>query len=266
MATFYELTKITDDIRPLTEDEFQDFDPIILAQKLGISLQTYEEYLLQYAGDESPILLSHAFLSVSDDGYTINYDDNDTYALFYISHEIAHYLLKHNKDSAQQEQDANMLAMLLWAPPSFFEGKVSPQSVSLVCHVPSDIAVAYANWMNEQSLVCSHNSSFFKKKKRKSFFIVCGTLSILLISIIGWAVFHHTTAVATIVSPSSTHISIQTPIPNQEVFVTATGKKCHLASCYYIKGKTNLKKMTLKEALQEGYLPCSVCHPDIEKK
>ncbi len=48
------------------------------------------------------------------------------------------------------------------------------------------------------------------------------------------------------------------------VYVTKTGKKYHAASCRYIrKGATPMK---LKDAVKEGYSPCSVCKPPTLEK
>jgi hypothetical protein len=48
------------------------------------------------------------------------------------------------------------------------------------------------------------------------------------------------------------------------VYVTATGKKYHTASCRYIrKGATPMK---LKDAVKAGYSPCSVCKPPTLEK
>lgn len=44
------------------------------------------------------------------------------------------------------------------------------------------------------------------------------------------------------------------------VYVTATGKKYHQANCRYVKGKSNIKELTLEEA-DERYSPCLVCDP-----
>lgn len=47
-----------------------------------------------------------------------------------------------------------------------------------------------------------------------------------------------------------------------KVYVTPSGEKYHLADCQYLKGKENLKELTINEAIQENLSPCHVCNPD----
>lgn len=57
-----------------------------------------------------------------------------------------------------------------------------------------------------------------------------------------------------------------TPQSNAEVtvYVTASGKRYHTATCRYVrKGATPMK---LKDAVKEGYSPCSVCKPPTLEK
>lgn len=42
------------------------------------------------------------------------------------------------------------------------------------------------------------------------------------------------------------------------VYITATGKKYHKETCGYLHSKYEI---TLREAVKEGYKPCSRCHP-----
>jgi len=50
-------------------------------------------------------------------------------------------------------------------------------------------------------------------------------------------------------------ISAQT----ETVYVTKTGSKYHLSSCSYLRSSSI--SMNLKEAVDEGYSPCSRCNP-----
>ncbi len=43
------------------------------------------------------------------------------------------------------------------------------------------------------------------------------------------------------------------------VYVTKTGEKYHSEGCRYLK-KSKIEK-SLEDAIDEGYEPCSVCHP-----
>jgi len=46
---------------------------------------------------------------------------------------------------------------------------------------------------------------------------------------------------------------------SQDVFTTETGEKYHKETCRYLRQSAN--KVSLKDALQYGYHPCSVCKP-----
>ena len=48
---------------------------------------------------------------------------------------------------------------------------------------------------------------------------------------------------------------------NTLVYVTASGKKYHLAGCSTIAKSTTKHAITLKEAKAEGYTACAICHP-----
>jgi hypothetical protein len=50
----------------------------------------------------------------------------------------------------------------------------------------------------------------------------------------------------------------ETPVPGV-VYRTTSGKKYHLATCSYVKGKAI--PTSLKEARELGLTPCKVCHP-----
>ncbi len=59
---------------------------------------------------------------------------------------------------------------------------------------------------------------------------------------------------------SSAFLNFQQDPSKIEVYVTEDGKKYHRATCQHIKGK-KIRKITLKEALEEGYKPCEICNP-----
>ena len=49
---------------------------------------------------------------------------------------------------------------------------------------------------------------------------------------------------------------------SHNVYVSPTGKKCHLPNCYHINNSKNLKVMQIEQALQNGYDGCSSCKPE----
>lgn len=69
---------------------------------------------------------------------------------------------------------------------------------------------------------------------------------------------------ANIVIEDSTEIKDSTisenNISNEKiVFITSSGEKYHLSNCRYVKNKTNVSKFSLKDAIKNGYEPCSIC-------
>ncbi len=57
------------------------------------------------------------------------------------------------------------------------------------------------------------------------------------------------------------HITLQIDVHPSEkiVVVTNTGKKYHIANCKHIKNRINLKIISIKDALANGYTPCLDC-------
>ncbi len=299
MATYYELSKIIEEIEPLPQNSQHEFDPLQLAKRLGIFLSTYADLAKSDSIFLNSIHLSHAFLMVSDDGYTIYYDTKDPYALFYVSHEIAHYLLKHNKDEKHQETDANLLAMLMWAPPSFFEGKANEHNVSLVCHAPKTVCSLYAAWLNEEyfTLEASPSDSFapavtqeshpvLPRRRPKRFrLILCCVIGLLMLA--GGTILYLSSPKilsgnSSAINPTKTPVAVSqtatvslkqnhvnanatTASAASKVYVTKSGHKYHTQNCYYIKGKSDLIIYSISEAVDRGYSPCLVCHPETTK-
>ncbi|NLU23199.1 MAG: ImmA/IrrE family metallo-endopeptidase [Clostridiales bacterium] len=54
-------------------------------------------------------------------------------------------------------------------------------------------------------------------------------------------------------------------LEEQTVYVTVSGTKYHRADCYYVEGKDNLIALTVEQARQDGYQPCSHCMSDKEE-
>lgn len=77
--------------------------------------------------------------------YTIYYDENNPYSNFAVAHEIAHYLLGHTTDGAEQHYDAQLMAAIITAPPAktFLNGIKSSAELSVKYKIPADAADAY---------------------------------------------------------------------------------------------------------------------------
>lgn len=53
----------------------------------------------------------------------------------------------------------------------------------------------------------------------------------------------------------------QNDVSTKVFYITTTGNKYHLSSCHYL-GKSSVP-ITLKEALERGYEPCSDCFDSV---
>ena len=49
---------------------------------------------------------------------------------------------------------------------------------------------------------------------------------------------------------------------SHSVYVSPSGKKCHLPNCHYISNSQSLKMMQIEQALKNGYGSCSSCKPE----
>lgn len=68
---------------------------------------------------------------------------------------------------------------------------------------------------------------------------------------------------------TESHVQTSNTVSQQEViydnsqsdivYVTRYGDKYHMSDCQHIKGKDNLQEMTIQQAEDSGYEPCSVC-------
>ena len=113
MKTFNELKNISDKFKTSSSIPC---NPFLLGSSLKIKIvplidNTQEQY-------ETP-----AFLNLNEQA--IYFNPSSKYNQFYIFHEIAHFILNHNKDGLIEEQEANLLASLLIVPleciPSYFK-------------------------------------------------------------------------------------------------------------------------------------------------
>lgn len=85
--------------------------------------------------------------------------------------------------------------------------------------------------------------------------------------------FHKVTAVIVTVSVLlilgfSIAVANKASVPVSGIFssntlvVTANGTKYHRPDCVYVKNKTNITHLAIKELEELGYTPCKVCLPD----
>lgn len=117
MRTFKELKLIADNYIANTNEIIQN--PFVLMNKLGIEVKF--KFQLEKEGNTNLVKRFEktcAMIETDGDKVIIYVDQNAEYQRFYAFHEIAHYLLKHDKQNDVNEIEANRLACLLIAPPS----------------------------------------------------------------------------------------------------------------------------------------------------
>ena len=54
-------------------------------------------------------------------------------------------------------------------------------------------------------------------------------------------------------------ITTESNFISDKVLVTKSGKKYHLPNCFYVANKTDVTKLSIEEAFEKGYKPCSKC-------
>ncbi len=54
-------------------------------------------------------------------------------------------------------------------------------------------------------------------------------------------------------------ITTESNFISDKVLVTKSGKKYHLPNCFYVANKTDVTKLSIEEAFEKGYTPCSKC-------
>lgn len=57
-----------------------------------------------------------------------------------------------------------------------------------------------------------------------------------------------------------------TPDTSPIVYVTTSGQKYHRKNCRYVRGKDNTLEISINQAEEKGYSPCSKCKPEKLKK
>lgn len=235
-----------------------------------------------------------AFAVLYDDEYLIFYKDSldIDYKVFVILHEFAHIVLKHTYHGilgkAPNEEKTNMQE----AEANAFAREVcAPLPVLYKCHFQSEKAIERfgllkGRYAEEQFLIlnkmgedyCFSNIERDIYKIFKSFvqhvklfrvrglvkrYIPVAAVSVMLGMLIMLPLIWNDEVPASSEPMSYQQTAQETdsdfvPI-NETVYVTRTGEKYHVEGCRYIDGKDDLRNMTIEEAEQAGYEPCSVC-------
>ena len=210
----------------------------LLLCQLHISFKSKQQCEAEFSNEMTPLYNSPAFLKINPDGSkTVYFNDKTKYWNFYIFHEIAHYLLGHETNSPQNEQDADLLACILVAPvdniPSYIK---SARDLSSLCQIPIDKAEMY--WQNIKSEIIKPKIKISKKSLIAIFIVL------LIPLFIGLGVL----------SFKSYQKKSQ-----ENFYMTSEGSHYHVDNCIYIQNKSNVISISLIEAKSLRLLPCSVC-------
>lgn len=231
-----------------------------IAADLGICIKTQEDSQKDFHSS-NPLNNTNAVLTLAGNQYVI-YCKSGTYKDFYILHEICHYLLKHNCDGEFEESSANILACMILIPQK--ELTQDMLTLSYRYNIPTDVVYKYIPLIRNN--IITKQTRFFKI----SVFITA-LISLIVIIFALYAAFNNKADLSTAPLPletteytseqltASDSTEATTSTPNlEQVYVTMSGKKYHKSDCFYIADRTTMS-LTVTEAEQQGYSPCSVC-------
>ena len=258
--TYNELKKIA---QPhIRENDVLPSNAFLLLVQLHIPFKNEKQCEEDYDGKMNPLYNSPAFLLIKGKTKTLYFNSNSKYWNFYIFHEISHYILGHETDSAQNELDADMLACCLAAPAENLPTTLkTARDLSTLCQIPIDKAEVYWNEIKE------HLPKRNPSAKHKT--IILGVMSVAMLFLIVIGIISsrapYNQEIAPTVNSEVPNTTIHTSSPKQQdiqtqtVVVTISGTKYHLSDCRYVKKKTNLTTTSIDDAIQQGYTPCKVC-------
>lgn len=175
------------------------------------------------------------------------YDPSAQYSQYYIFHELAHCILNHTTDGAIEEQEANLLASLLIAPPELIPSYIK-SAVDLVSlsHLPIDRAEEYWSELKKYNRSITLHKSVI-------FFIV----PILILFLFGVTINMYFTKNAT---PIPSEIENSFKLSSHETYYcTEHGERFHLKTCPTVKNNSTLHKITIEEIKEKNLYPCKQC-------
>lgn len=253
--TYKELKKIGQ--AHIRKNENLPSNSFLLLAQLHIPFKTEKQCQEDYKSKMSPLYNTPAFLALDKTGEKIMYfNSQSTYWNFYIFHEISHYLLGHEDDCIQNEDDANMLACILAAPienlPSTLK---SARDLSGLCKIPIDKAEVYWQEIKYELL---------KQNKKKYIVGLTAIIAALLFTIIGINIYIQNNSVnadnsTSNITPSYDNQNTQIISDNSLFYITPFGTHYHKQECQYIKSKTNVISVSAGETKQLNLEPCEKC-------
>lgn len=243
--------------------KYQGKEVYEIAADLGICIKTEEDSKKDF-WQSNPLENRSAVLTFAGNQYVIYYkpDKNEK---FYILHEICHYILKHNSDGDVAEDQANILACMILIPQKELKGDML--ILSYEYNIPPHIVYKYIPSIRNNE----KPSKIFFSLYAFVILLVLAILTVVLIFVFNQREISHipqTTETTTkLTTEYTTELTTeQTTTENttfsaqqsETVYITKSGKKYHKSDCFYISGRS-VRALTVTEAEQYGYSPCSVC-------
>ena len=278
--TYHKLKKLYETIIQNKYNELP-IDSINIAINLNIKVKTSLQYKQDFSEDEeNPFDNCNALYAIYNGEYTIYYNEEYTYKNFSIAHEIAHHILGHINEGVIQHHDANLLGAIIIAPEKLIlqSGIKSAAELSFKCKIPIDVAKAYWSHIPKEILHINKFKQIYNNYKSlaiSSFFIilafiVCFSLYLNNNNSNAYTTnlnnlyegdITYSTAAPTIIPSAAPIINNDknTILDNNAVFVTKYGQKYHKQDCSHLKNSTQIFKIPINEAIENGYEACKDC-------
>lgn len=240
-----------------------------IALQLNIRIKNHIECKHDFGEKDYPLKDTDAILAMNNGEYTIYYDENNPYSNFAVAHEIAHYLLGHTTDGAEQHYDAQLMATIIIVPPHLisFQDIKSSAELSDKYKIPTDAADMY--WCE----ICKHQSKTSPIKPRTA--LISGVIILIIISSFTYFIGKFPAFQDELTSPIEADIKqeqtvithtipptivpeLSNPVNQNKVYVTPSGNKYHKSTCRHIQ-KSTLVEFSIEDAINAGYEPCKDC-------
>lgn len=197
-------------------------DPIAFAKRLGLRIRPYQS-LTPFAKQMYDVTDKPAVTVHEDDSTIIYYNIDVPEFPMHIMHEIAHWLLFHQEDTPDKEEEADALAYYLMYP-------------------VTTITENKRRWLGIATIICVACLAFFTGFN------------------VYPKIFASSTPASAPANPAAINLPVPSNITTaeQQVYVTKTGAKYHLENCQYINNRET-RSITISEAIKQGYGSCQSC-------
>ena len=235
-----------------------------IAASLGMTLKTEEDANKDFL-KSNPLKDRDAILALAGSQYVIYYKSGK-YENYFILHEICHYLLKHYYDGDYEENQANILACMILIPKQ--ELRDDMLVLSLKYGIPPDIAYKSISALRKNKQPSNRLFTVFISVGALALIVLTGFIISLFfdnnintvpVTVVTITQTTEASTITELTTEQLTTVAETTASEQQEtVYITKSGKKYHKSDCFYISGR-DTTSVTVEEAEQQGYSPCSVC-------